>query len=322
MIKQKASLLEQTHPMIDLEKWQRVVDLIVKLFEAPRSSITQHLGDEFQVISTSNNEENFDKVGASFPYELHSYCRNIIESNSPLYVKNALNSEPWKDSPPAKANILSYLGYPLFWPDGRLFGTICVSDSKGSNYSQVLQEVFEHFRDLINADLAMVHQYDQVQQLSLVDEMTGCSNRRGLMTLGPQCLSLAERFKYDVGVMFIDIDNLKQVNDVYGHDFGDRAITILADILQQSFRETDVIARMGGDEFFTLVLLRDDECLKKLKRRLIYKYREYLADDHKFELVDISVGSRTYSYNQLPSLEEMLIQTDLLMYKHKQYKKK
>ncbi len=106
---------------------------------------------------------------------------------------------------------------PITWPDGSLFGTICVIDKKQSDYSDVQLKILEQFRNLINADLHMLIDYEEIKALAITDELTQVHNRRGLNLLGEQRFKDARRFSQHIGMVYIDIDNMKQLNDTEGH---------------------------------------------------------------------------------------------------------
>ena len=88
--------------------------------------------------------------------------------------------------------------------------------------------------------------------LSLIDELTGLYNRRRFFVLTEQYLKLSVRTKKKLLLLFIDMDNLKWINDHHGHNEGDQALIDLANILKKTFRESDIVARIGGDEFVVL----------------------------------------------------------------------
>jgi len=90
---------------------------------------------------------------------------------------------------------------------------------------------------------------EKIERVAVTDELTGLLNRRGFTMMAGQQLRIATRQRIGVGVIFADLDRLKEINDKLGHDDGDRAIRALADVLRVTFREVDVIARLGGDEF-------------------------------------------------------------------------
>ena len=92
----------------------------------------------------------------------------------------------------------------------------------------------------------------ELRELSLTDELTGLYNRRACLTLGEQLLKIANRDKKGIYVLYADVDNLKIINDEMGHQTGDQALSDVAAILKEKFRESDVIARIGGDEFVVI----------------------------------------------------------------------
>lgn len=94
----------------------------------------------------------------------------------------------------------------------------------------------------------------EVRALALVDELTGLLNRRGFVTLGAHQLRIAARRQQSVWLLFADLDGMKRINDTYGHPVGDRALVAAAEALRETFRDSDAIARVGGDEFAVLAL--------------------------------------------------------------------
>ncbi len=94
---------------------------------------------------------------------------------------------------------------------------------------------------------------EELRALSLVDALTGLPNRRAFLTLSDQALKWAARAAKEALLIFIDVDNLKQINDTHGHLAGDRALMDTARVLRETFREADIVARLGGDEFIALI---------------------------------------------------------------------
>jgi two-component system cell cycle response regulator len=133
--------------------------------------------------------------------------------------------------------------------------------------------------------------------LSLTDELTGLHNRRRFFVVAEQCLKLAIRMKKRPLLLFIDLDDLKWINDHYGHNEGDQALMGLADILKKTFRESDIIARIGGDEFVVL-LESTDEKSETMITRLHENVKEYNAKRSQ-HILSISLGT---AYFLLPSI--------------------
>ncbi len=151
--------------------------------------------------------------------------------------------------------------------------------------------------------------------LSLTDELTGLYNRRRFFILTEQCLKVAVRTKKRPLLLFIDMDNLKWINDHYGHKEGDQALTGLADILKKTFRESDIIARIGGDEFVVL-LESTDENSETLLTRLHENVRDYNVKRSQHTL-SISLGTAQFDPEYPISIDELLSKADTLMYAQK-----
>ncbi len=93
-----------------------------------------------------------------------------------------------------------------------------------------------------------------IQNLSITDELTSLLNRRGFFTLAEQQIKIARRTGREMVLLFADLDKLKWINDTWGHAEGDRALCEVGKILKNTFRESDIIARIGGDEFVMLAV--------------------------------------------------------------------
>lgn len=99
-----------------------------------------------------------------------------------------------------------------------------------------------------------VQMREELKRLSLNDVLTGLYNRRGFITLAEQQLKIAKDMAKNPILLFIDLDNMKLINDTLGHPEGDRALVEVSDVLRKTFRESDIIGRIGGDEFAVLAI--------------------------------------------------------------------
>ncbi len=107
---------------------------------------------------------------------------------------------------------------------------------------------------------------DELRALSRVDDLTGLLNRRGFEAVGSQALKNAEHSIKASFLLYFDMNDFKAINDTWGHASGDAALTAMAEVLRQTFRATDVIARIGGDEFVALALNCGDVIQPVLQR--------------------------------------------------------
>lgn len=161
---------------------------------------------------------------------------------------------------------------------------------------------------------------EKLESLSLTDDLTGLSNRRGFFTLGQQQVKIARRLRNDIFLIYIDVDQLKRVNDTHGHPAGDRLLIAVATILKETLRESDIIARIGGDEFAVLAMRAQRGGEKALLSRLEDKVRAHNLAGPKRSQLSLSIGFVRHDPKKAASIEEFLAQADYLMYRQKRGK--
>lgn len=161
---------------------------------------------------------------------------------------------------------------------------------------------------------------EQLQTMSLTDELTGLYNRRGFITLSEQQLKIAARTKKDMILFFADLDKLKQINDTLGHHVGDNALIEVATILKEAFRESDIIARMGGDEFAVLAIETTDETRETLINRLHNLLEQCNKSEGRNYQLSLSIGLANYIPETPSTLNELIAEADRLMYEEKKGK--
>ncbi len=158
-----------------------------------------------------------------------------------------------------------------------------------------------------------------LQNLSLVDDLTGLYNRRGFMALAEQHLRMIQR-KGAALLIYLDLDDLKLINDSYGHLEGNRALVVTANVLRACFRQSDILARLGGDEFCVLMTDAAQDSTQQVRKRLQQRTDFINAlSSWRFRL-SLSVGIADVPVVHQPSLEELLKIADTRMYEEKRNK--
>lgn len=161
---------------------------------------------------------------------------------------------------------------------------------------------------------------EQLTTAALIDDLTGLFNRRGFLILAKQQIKLANRTKKGMLLIYIDVDNMKFINDHFGHYKGDLALTQIAVILKDTFRTADIIARVGGDEFVVMAIETGNDNPMSIINRLYDRLEEYNADiNHDWNL-SISLGAEFYDPENPCRIEELLVRADMQMYQDKQRK--
>ena len=136
-----------------VRKWQEIVDLTAEIMHVPSALIMRVEPPNIKVFVSSETNGN--------PYEREEvaslntglYCETVMNTRQPLLVPDALRDEQWQSNPDIKLGMISYLGVPIVWPDGEVFGTICVLDKKPNEYSELYRKLLLQWRDVLQADL-------------------------------------------------------------------------------------------------------------------------------------------------------------------------
>jgi len=165
----------------------------------------------------------------------------------------------------------------------------------------------------------------ELQSLSIKDELTGLYNRRGIFSMITQQYSTAKRIQQTLMLIFIDLDGMKQINDLYGHQEGDNALKDTANILKSAFREADIIGRIGGDEFAVFGMVTEDKALdiitSRINEKLEYHIGTYAAHSARPYKLSMSYGVAFADPEQTFSFDSMVSEADRNMYLKKQKKR-
>jgi diguanylate cyclase (GGDEF)-like protein len=225
------------------ERFDRITRLAQRLFDTPMATVT---------LIDSDRQWFKSEVGAAGKEDARdiSFCAHaILEPEETMVVADARADERFADNPLVLGdpNIRFYAGHPVSAPGGEALGTLCVLDDKPRRDEDFDAEVLRELAGMVEAEIASL-------SLAIGDELTGLSNRRGFEMLGERLIAAARRLDLPVSAIYADLDNMKPINDTFGHDAGDRALIETAEVLAASMRASDLIARLGGDEFCALLI--------------------------------------------------------------------
>ena len=143
-------------PVEVMEKWQEIVDLLAEILHVPSALIMRVEPPNIKVFVSSESEGNPYEPDELACLNTGLYCETVMNTGRPLIVPDALQDEAWKSNPDIKLGMISYLGVPISWPDGEIFGTICVLDSKSNGYSDLYLRLLSQWRDVLQADLRSI----------------------------------------------------------------------------------------------------------------------------------------------------------------------
>lgn len=245
-----------------------------------------------------------------------SFCGYAILGSEIFIIPDAAKDERFADNPMVlnEPNIRFYAGCPLRTLNGSKLGTLCIMDQKPRSFSDEDLEILRDLASMVEREFAAV-------QLATLDELTKISNRRGFMMLARHSLNLCARQRTSASLVFVDLNEFKRINDGFGHVEGDRALTAFADQMKSAFRDSDLFARIGGDEFVVLLT----NTTKKFAEDIIAKFRQmvekYNQEADRGYGISFSDGIVEYNPDKHLTVEALLADGDSLMYERKKAEK-
>ncbi len=285
------------------ERFDRYTRIACRVFGVPYAMVT--LIDEERQWFKSNQGVPFSES----PRET-SFCAYAILNEKIMIVEDTLKDNRFKDSPVVAApnGIRFYAGYPLTTHKGFRIGTLCIADISPRTLSDTDKQLLE---DLAN----MVEEEFSIQSIATIDELTGLSNRRGFLGMAEHAIALCRRLDKTATLMFFDLDGFKSVNDNHGHAEGDTVLKNIGKLLLSVFRNSDVVARMGGDEFCILLTGTDAEQVNRPLQNLEEAIN--LQNRHTPYEIGYSVGIVAFDPDAHPSVNAFVQHADKLMYEQK-----
>ena len=147
-----------------INKWQQILDLAAKIIGVPSGLITRLSEKQLEVFLTSQTENNIFTADGKFELGAGWYCESVAAQRKEMIIENAHKLENWKDNPSLPFSIISYMGVPIFWPDGEVFGTFCMLDNKANPYSKQYKDLLMTLREILQEDLKSALLYQKAQK--------------------------------------------------------------------------------------------------------------------------------------------------------------
>ena len=177
------------------ENWRDITNILAETIGVSAALIMRFEEPYIEVCVASDNTGNPYHIGEKERLDGSGlYCERVIKTQEKLAVLDALSDEVWKDNPDIKRNMISYLGYPLMWPDQKVFGTICVLDSKSDKFTKTADSLIQKFSALIESNLETIYMNQKLgdQNKRLTDYLMELQALRGLVHICANCKSIKD----------------------------------------------------------------------------------------------------------------------------------
>src|SRR5690348_11350649 len=257
---------------------------------------------------------------AAFPpaaNSLHDFAKLIIAINN---SKPPFRFPKRKRRPQGMDETLDKVSQSLLKEANRELASLLRDVRAGSETDLLDGAGSQDLRDLLRRALqCATKQYllqTELSNLALTDELTGLYNRRGFLALAERQLKLARRAGRSMLLFFIDVDGMKEINDVFGHAEGDAALKCTAEALETTFRDSDLIARFGGDEFAALAIEASGQNEATIRDRLTEYLKSASRKDSSCEF-SLSLGTARFNPWNPTSIRELIAEADRTMYEQK-----
>ena len=287
------------------DRYDRVTRIAQRLFDVPIALVS--LVDE-----TRQWFKSCQGLYATETSRDVSFCGHAILDDEVFIIPDAARDPRFHDNPlvTGEPRIRFYAGFPISGPEGETVGTLCVIDRKPRDFGNSDRQALIDLGRIIERELASFH-------LATMDELTRITNRRGFETLGRQALASCRRSGHRATLLFFDLDGFKQINDTFGHAAGDSALQQFATILRDTFRGSDVIGRISGDEFTVLLTNVAADDVKVAIERLATAIGQHNAKSQQGYAIGYSLGAADFDADLHADINDLMAAGDRLMYREK-----
>jgi len=292
------------------ERFDRLTRLATHVFNVPIALVS--LVDENRQWFKSCQGLDTDETDRDI-----SFCGHAILGDEAFIIEDTHADHRFADNPlvTGEPHIRFYAGYPIQYLDGSKLGTLCLIDYQPRDFSERDRLILKDIANIAEAEL-------QALELATVDELTGIYNRRGFFSMAERTVSLCQRQQLPLSLVFLDLNEFKPINDRFGHAEGDKALKLFARLLRQVCRQSDIAARMGGDEFVLLLANAGQEDDEKVLSRFAALIEQANAAQQLGYKITYSYGVVPMDATRHQKLDDLLAEGDALMYKRKQQVKR
>ncbi|HEX9954982.1 MAG TPA: sensor domain-containing diguanylate cyclase [Allosphingosinicella sp.] len=239
-----------------------------------------------------------------------AFCSHTIQKREPMLVPDATADTRFAANPLVTGDpgIRSYAGVPLPTPDGYNLGSLCVIDTRPRSFSEAQVQMLSQFAGLVVNEL-------ELRTIARRDFLTGAATRRAFVDAAEKEVDRLKRYGRVSSLLLLDIDHFKRINDQFGHPSGDEVLKAVAESCRAALRPSDMLGRLGGEEFGILLPEIDGGAARAVAERLRMLISRLRFDWARDLRVTASLGAAPLRRAQ--SADAWMRVTDEALYKAK-----
>lgn len=274
-----------------------IVDHAIKLIETPASSIALFNEKEgsMQMVAAKGFSDGFEKR-IKWKVRKGGLTEHILNEAGAVVINDFANYKNFNEHTLTTEGIKSLMAVPLV-AGRKTIGVLYVDDFKPRDYTKKDQSILALLATQAAAAIEKIQILEKTKKLAITDELTSLYNHRHFVNLFKDELARSKRYKRNLSVILIDIDNFKNYNDTHGHLKGNDALKAVSAVMQANVRDIDILARYGGEEFGVVLPETDKEeamdCAERI-RRAIEKESFFGEDQQPLGTVTASLGVSSF----------------------------
>jgi len=293
------------------EKWQSLIDTVAEIVSVPSGLIMKLNENTIEVFLKNSSDENPYHANEKAKLDYGLYCETVIGTQSELLIPDATKVDLWKENnPDVDINMISYLGYPINWPDGKVFGTVCLLDNKENSYNESYKKLLYLTKEHIESDLKLIKSKQELECLNKELEETGNIKTRFLSLISHDVrggIGTLNNFLDLVISNFDNYDYKKLKKDLISlHEVADSSYLVLENLLNWS--KNDLLHLEVKKEEFDLIYLIDNVlrfcnlslAVKNIEVKKVYYDEEVIikADKYMINSAFRNIISNAVKYNK------------------------
>jgi K+-sensing histidine kinase KdpD len=268
-----------------IDKWQMLLNLLASVIDIPAALIMRLNEETIEVYLKNENSSNPYEVGEEVKLLYGLYCETVIGTQKRLLIENATISPVWKlNNPDIDLNMISYLGYPVNWPDGEVFGTICILDNKENQYNKIYEELLYHVKLDVETDLGLLVTNQNLSEKSQQLERLNTIKSKFLSLISHDLRSIIGSHQEYLRIILSKLDSadIKDLQKML-HEFDD-SISYIYTTLETllSWSKTDLLQLEPNKTALDLVLVIEkilNFFSQTIQHKKIQLTKEYSADE-------------------------------------------